>query len=108
MAESNKETIYVDVDDEITGIIDKLRGSKGKIVALVLPKRATVFQSIVNMKLLKRASDDAKKHLVLITSEPGLMPLAGAAGVHVASTLNSKPTIPVAPLSITDEEEAID
>jgi hypothetical protein len=106
MAEPAKDTIYVDIDDEITGIIDKVRSSNGKIVALVLPKRATTFQSIVNMKLLKRASEDAKKHLVLITTEAGLLPLAGAAGVHVAKTLTSKPEIPTEPTgSPTDDDE---
>lgn len=107
-AHSPKDTIYIDVDDEITGIIDKLRSSDGKIVALVLPKRASVFQSIVNMKLLKRAADDAKKHAVLITTETGLLPLAGLAGVLVASSLTSKPAIPVAPSVIDDQEETVD
>lgn len=94
MSEAQKDTIYVDVDDEITGIIDKVQDSKHKIVALVLPKRAAVLQSAVNMKLLKRGADKSKKNLVLITSEAGLMPLAGAAGLHVAKNLQSKPEIP--------------
>lgn len=100
-----KDTIYIDIDDEITGIIDKLRSSENKVVALVLPKRATVLQSIVNMKLLKRAADDGKKSLVLITSEAGLMPLAGAAGVHVAKTLNTKPEVPQGPEGMDDDDE---
>src|SRR5438132_10479250 len=107
MAATDKDTIYIDIDDEITGIIEKVRVSGGKVVALVLPKRAAVFQSIVNMKLLKRAADSNKKHLVLITSEAGLLPLAGAAGVHVAKTLTSKPEIPHAPLPPDDSEEAV-
>jgi hypothetical protein len=98
MTTSQKDIIYVDVDDEITAIIEKLQASGGKIVALVLPKRATVFQSIVNMKLLKRTADSAKKNIVLVTSERSIMPLAGAVGVHVASTPQSKPTIPAAPV----------
>ncbi len=106
MADS-KDTIYIDIDDEITGIIDKVRGSSSKVTALVLPKRAGVFQSIVNMKLLKRAADEANKNLVLITAEAGLLPLAGAAGVHVAKTLSSKPTIPMAPKLEEAGEEAI-
>ncbi len=105
MAANDKDTIYIDIDDEITGIIDKLKASEGKIVALVLPKRASVFQSIVNMKLLKRAADSEKKNLVLITSEAGLLPLAGAAGVHVAKTLTSKPVIPTGPEDFDDDEE---
>ena len=107
MATPPKDTIYIDVDDEITGIIDKLRSSDAKIVALVLPKRASVFQSIVNMKLLKRAADEDKKHLVLITTETGLLPLAGLAGVLVASSLTSKPAIPIAPVA-NDLEETVD
>lgn len=92
-----KDTVYVDVDDEITVIIDKLRGSPQKIVALVLPKRATVLQSIVNMKLLKRTADEAKKQLVLITSEASLLPLAGSVGLYVAKNLQSKPEVPHVP-----------
>lgn len=99
---NSKETIYVDVDDEITTIIDKVRSSSGRVVALVLPKRASVFQSIVNMKLLKRSADAAKKHLVLITTEPGLMPLAGTVGLHVAATPQSKPDIPSAVPATSD------
>jgi len=71
---NGKHTIYVDVDDEITAIIDKVKSAPDKIVALVLPKRATVLQSIVNMKLLKKSATASKKSLVLITSEAGLLP----------------------------------
>lgn len=107
MPDPAKDTIYIDIDDEITGIIDKLRASDAKLVALVLPKRASVFQSIVNMKLLKRAADSAKKTPVLITAEAGLLPLAGAAGVHVAKTLTSKPAIPLGPDAIVEADEAV-
>lgn len=100
-----KQVIYVDVDDEITTIIDKMNASTAKVVALVLPKRATVFQSIVNMKLLKRRAESAKKHIVLITSETSLMPLAGLAGVHVAPTLQSKPEIPEAGAAHDEDED---
>jgi len=92
-----KDVIYIDVDDEITAIIDKVRASQSKIIALVLPKRATTLQSIVNMKLLKRSADTDKKHLVLITAELGLMPLAANVGFYVAKTLQSKPEIPELP-----------
>ena len=109
MANAQKDTIYVDVDDEITNIIEKVRASKKQIVALVLPKRATVLQSTVNMKLLKKNADAAKKSVVLITSESALMPLAGVAGFHVAKTLQSKPVLPPtpgdAPLAVSNYTE---
>ena len=96
-AKPGKDTIYVDADDEITAIIDKVEGAKEKVVALVLPKRAAMLQSIVNMRLLKRSADSSGKSVVLITSEGALMPLAGAAGLHVAKNLTSKPEIPPSP-----------
>lgn len=107
----NKETVYVDIDDEITAIIEKVRSSQQKIVALVLPKRASVLQSIVNMKLLKRTADNAKKSLVLITTEAGLLPLAGTVGLYVARNLQTKPEIPfinAADADIDDIDEADD
>jgi hypothetical protein len=110
-AKPSKEVIYIDVDDEITSIIDKVEGAKQKVVALVLPKRATTLQSTVNMKLLQKSSKAAGKNVVLITSETALLPLAGAAGLHVAKNLNSRPAIPDSPeaaseIPVTDAEPA--
>lgn len=113
MADEAKDTIYVDIDDEITSVIDKVQASSKNLVALVLPKRAPVFGSIVNMKLLKRKSQEAKKNIVLVTTESSILPLAGAVGMHVAKTLASKPEIPDAPEKAdhfvnASEDEAID
>lgn len=105
---ASKETIYIDVEDEITSIIDKVTSSKSSIVAVVLPKRATVMQSIVNMKLLKQTTEDAGKHVVLVTSEATLMPLAGMTGMYVAATPTSKPGIPATDGMPSDEAESID
>jgi hypothetical protein len=63
------------------------------VVALVLPKHASVFLSTINMKLLKRAADSTKKNLVLITSDSSILPLAASAGLHTAKSLNAKPVL---------------
>jgi len=100
-----KDTIYIDVDDEITSIIDKVQNTQENLVALVLPKRAAMLQSSVNMKLLKRAAEKSKKNLVLITTEAGLLPLASSVGLYVAKNLQSKPEIPkAAPASAAIDE----
>lgn len=96
-AKPSKDTVYVDLEDEITAIIDKVEASDEKIVALVLPKRATVLQSTVNMRLLARNAKNVGKSVVLITSDPALLPLAGIAGLHTAKNLHSKPVIPPEP-----------
>jgi hypothetical protein len=105
---NGKDVVYIDVDDEITGVIDKVTSANAKVVALVLPKRATVFQSIVNMKLLKKRAEAAKKNIVLITSEAGLMPMAGVVGLYVAPTLQSKPEIPDASAATSEMPEDVD
>ncbi len=97
-AKPGKEVVYLDLDDDITTIVDKVEAAKEKIVALVLPKRFSTLQSIVNMRLLKRSADSADKNVVLITSDNALMPLAGAAGIHIAKNLQSKPEIPPSPV----------
>jgi hypothetical protein len=102
---AGKETVYVDVEDEITTIIDKVEAAKAKIVALVLPKRAATLQSVVNMRLLKRSAERASKTIVLITSDGALLPLAGAAGIYVAKTLQSKPEVPPSPLAANETTE---
>ncbi|MEI7522054.1 MAG: hypothetical protein WCJ86_01100 [Candidatus Saccharibacteria bacterium] len=108
MADTTKDTIYIDIDDEITSIIDKVRASKHKIVALVLPKRAATLQSIVNMKLLKRTGAETDKRIVLITSEASLLPLAGIVGMYTAKTLQSKPVIPRSPDTSNDADSLDD
>ncbi len=89
-----KDTIYIDNDDEITSITDKVQSSESSIVALILPKRCTVLQSSINMKILNRAAKSAKKNLVLVTNEQSLMAVAGAAGIMVAKSLEARPSIP--------------
>ena len=105
-----KDTIYVDLDDEITTITDKVQSSKEKVVALVLPKHCAVLQSAVNMKILNKIAADNGKRVVLVTSESSLLPLAGAAGLFVAKSLQSQPYLPdVAggeePITTIDEKD---
>jgi len=103
MSSASKETLYIEADEEITTIIDKVVSSKHKVVATVLPKHAAVFQSAVNMKLVKKAADDANKNLVLITSDPSVKLIAGVSGVHIAKSLTSKPEIPKKPKAQKNE-----
>lgn len=102
-----KDVVYLDVDDDITTIVDKVEAAKNKVVALVLPKRYATLQSIVNMRLLKRSSDSAGKNIVLITSDHSLLPLAGAAGIHAAKNLQSRPAIPPSPVDMPKDKPPI-
>lgn len=105
----NKDVIYIDVDDDITAIIGKIKGAGEKVVALVPPKRVGVLQSAVNMRLLNRAAENAGKRLVLITGNSSLVVLAASAAIPVAKTLQSKPEIPTSvKFDAPSSEEVID
>ena len=100
-----KDVIYVDIEDDITSIIEKVKAAEAKIVALVPPKRIGSLQSVVNLKLLQRAAASADKRVVLITSDNALAALAGGVAIPVAKNLQSKPEIPVvAPVEVDDED----
>ena len=90
----NKDVIYIEPEDDITDIITKIENSKEKIIALVPPKKASVFRSIVNIKLIAKAGVNAEKTVVLVTTDPSIMKLAGVTKLPVTKDLQSAPTIP--------------
>jgi hypothetical protein len=103
----NKDVIYIDIEDDITAIIGKVKSAASKIVALVPPKRAGVLQSAVNLKLLQKAALGADKRVVLITNDHSLMALAAGLKLPVARNLQSRPEIPDLSAPETSAEEII-
>ena len=103
-----KDVIYIDVEDDITAIISKVKASKEKIIALVPPKRTGVLQSAVNLRLLSRAAENIDKRLVLITSNTALSGLAASAQIPVAKNLQSRPEIAEIPALKVDDDDIID
>lgn len=103
----NKDVIYIDVDDDVTAIIGKIKKAKEKIVALVPPKRVGALQSAVNLRLLERMAKGEKKQLVLITNNQALVALAANAKIPVAKNLQSKPELAEIPAIIVDDGDDI-
>ena len=102
----NKDVIYIEPEDDITDIILKIENSKEKIVALVPPKKAGVFRSIVNIKLISKAGASSEKTVVLVTVDPSIVKLAATAKLPVTKDLQSAPTIPAVDESEEPEEES--
>ncbi len=92
----NKDVIYIEPEDDITDIIVKIENSKEKIVALVPPKKAGVFRSVVNIKLIAKSGASSGKTVVLVTTDPSIMKLAGASKLPVTKNLQSAPSVPEA------------
>lgn len=103
-----KDVIYIDTEDDITAIIDKVKSSEAPLIALVPPKRVGVLQSIVNLKLLKRAAENDDKKIVLVTSDAALSALAAGLSLPVAKNLQSKPEIAEIPVLDTDDNDIIE
>lgn len=103
----NKDVVYIEPEEDITDIITKIENSKSKIVALVPPKKAGVFRSIVNIKLITKAGASSKKTVVLVTTDPSIIKLAAATKMPVTKDLQTAPKIPNADTDI-DETEVVD
>lgn len=90
----NKDVIYIEPEDDITDIITKIENSKEKIVALVPPKKAGVFRSVVNIKLIAKVGFTADKTIVIVTTDPSITKLAGATKIPVTKNLQTPPSVP--------------
>ena len=99
----NKDVVYIEPEDDITDIITKIENSKEKIVALVPPKKAGVFRSIVNIKLISKAGKNAEKTIVIVTTDPSIVKLAAVAKMPVTKNLQSAPFIPKIDDDVIDE-----
>lgn len=87
---SAKKILYIEIDDEVTSIYDKLVKLKHKNIYLVIPQRAVIFQSAINLKILKRKAEDLNKNIYLVTTDPNGYNLAQRVGLEVYEKLEGK------------------
>jgi len=105
----NKDIIYIDVEDDITAIIGKIKASNEKIIAIVPPKHTGILQSAVNLRLLNRMANNSHKRLVLITNNQALIALSASAGIPYAKNLQSKPELAeMSAIAVDDGDDIID
>lgn len=83
------KTIYIDIDEEITSIIDRMRKSDANEVIIVAPKRALLLQSLVNLKLLKKESDRKRKKIMIVTQDKIGKKLIEKAGILVQGKMDN-------------------
>lgn len=86
---STKKILYIEIDDEVTTIYDKLVKLKFKSVYLVVPQRAVLFQSAINLKILKRKAEDLDKKIFVVTNDPSGYNLAKRVGLEVFDKLEA-------------------
>ncbi len=83
----SRQIIYVDVDEEVTSLFDRIRNLRKKEILLVIPRKAVLFQSGVNLKILKTKMEAKGKKLILVTSDRNGIHLAERVGLAVMSKI---------------------
>lgn len=83
------EFLYLEADEEITSVIDKLNGLEAKSIGLVIPRGGLILQSVVNLKLLKKQADSQDKKIALVTQDAVGRNLANQIGLTVFSDVDS-------------------
>lgn len=82
------ETFYIEADEEITSIIEKLRRTQSAEIFIVVPKGALLIQSIINLKLLKKEANDLSKEILIITQDKLGKMLIEKAGIIVGQKIS--------------------
>lgn len=80
---SKKKILFVQLDEELTTIFLRIEKNPYKEIYLVVPKRAALLQSIVNLKILKQKFLEIGKELAIITNDLNGMKLAHQAEIRV-------------------------
>lgn len=107
------EQIFLEPNEEITSVIDKLASASGGKVAVVVPKNSTLFQSLVNLKLLAKQAKELNKDVVLITGNKVGQRLAAQVGIETYATLGTIKDTPqpaasaAAPKQAAEESERL-
>jgi hypothetical protein len=87
----DRDTIYLDNDDEITSVVDKMKGSDFSSIDLVIPKEALVLKSVVNLKLLKKQAESLGKEIAIVTQDKVGKKLATQIGIPVIDKPGDEP-----------------
>lgn len=74
--------IYLEPDEEITSVIEKMAAASGNKLAMVVPKNSSLFQSLVNLKLIAKQAKELDKEVVIISSNKVGQRLAKEVGLN--------------------------
>jgi len=97
------KTIYIEPDEEIISIIEKIGQESADDLAIVAPNNSALCQSLVNLKLLAKEAKTKQKKVAIITKDKVGERLARQIGLSVYS---SPPPAPVADQGKPTEPEA--
>lgn len=83
------QTFYIDIDEEITSIVERLKKARASEIIIVAPKRALLIQSIVNLRILKKEADENDIQLMMVTQDKLGKILIEKAGIFVQQKMDN-------------------
>lgn len=101
------KVLYLETEEEITSVIEKLKNVRDSDVVLVVPKRSNLTQSMVNLKLLRKHSLMSGKDVSLVASDPVALNLASRAGFRVKERVELKEEYKAPEVSYVPEDEKV-
>jgi len=81
------QPIYLDVEEEISELIERLRQTSAQDVSVVVPSRSRIGQSRFNFKLLRDYAREFGKRVSIISPEPAIQHLAVENGFNAFAYL---------------------
>jgi hypothetical protein len=78
-----QQIIYLEVDDDLPAIRDRLEWAQARRVMLVVPTRCATLRSLVNLRVLKRYAQHLALDVALVTRDPETRRLAKSEGFPV-------------------------
>jgi hypothetical protein len=81
------QVIYLDIDDEITTAVARIRDTDAGPVILVVPWGSRLASSRINFRLLAREAVTPARDLVIVAPEPAARSLAASAGLPTFATV---------------------
>lgn len=74
MEEELQKIIYIDKDEDITDIVDKIKSASSRLVTLVVPKEAIVLQDVINLKILQKKAEEFGKEVSVSKTDSDKIP----------------------------------
>ena len=82
--------IYVESEEEIPEVVERLRRTNGPETMLVLPARSRVGQSRFNFQLLRNYAARMGKKITVVCDDPAVQKMASETGFPVFGTLDRR------------------
>ena len=86
----NRKIVYIEIDEELNLIFDRIKKQKEKNIFLVIPSKSLIFQSILNLKILKTKVESLGKNLTIVTKDEKGRKLCKNVGMKAIESIDNK------------------